>query len=223
MVWSSSVTPVCWAAQSLSQSQVPVHVAGGLSEAQAKAYRIADNRTSMENAWDLELLPLEIADLKLLDSDLALLGFDPDELAALAAPAPAPGLTDPDEIPPASDKPGSRSGDLWLLGQHKLVCGDSTDAPTVARLMAGERAALMATDPPYLVDYTGGNHPQTWKETGTLKASARTAEEKTRHWDAYADHDQAVGFYSDFMAAAIAEALGQRPPSTSGSACCAWE
>lgn len=199
------------AAQSLSESQVPVHVAGGLSEAQAKAYRLADNRTAAENSWDLELLPLEIADLQLLDSDLALLGFDPDELAALATPAPSPGLTDPDEIPPLPEEPVSRPGDLWLLGQHKLVCGDSTDVATVARLMAGERAALMATDPPYLVDYDGGNHPQTWRKTGTLKASARSAEEKTRHWDAYTDHDQAVGFYSDFMAAAIAEALGQRP------------
>jgi hypothetical protein len=73
--------------------------------------------------------------------------------------------------------------------------------------MAGERAALMATDPPYLVDYDGGNHPQTWGRDGKPISS----EDKTRHWDAYSDHDSAVGFYHDFIAAALAEALSERP------------
>ena len=199
------------AAQSLGHPQVPVHVAGGLTAAQTKAYRIADNRTAAENMWDLELLPLEIADLQLLDSDLGLLGFEADELAALLAPTPAPGLTDPDEVPLLPETPTSRLGDLWLLGSHRLACGDSTDAASVAHLMAGERATLMATDPPYLVDYDGGNHPQTWKQTGTLKTSAATSEEKTRHWDTYTDPQAAAAFYEQFVAVAIAEALGPRP------------
>ena len=72
--------------------------------------------------------------------------------------------------------------------------------------MAGERAVGMFTDPPYLVDYDGGNHPQTWKDGKKVSAAA-----KTKHWDAYTDHDQAVGFYRAFLAAALAEALGERP------------
>ena len=110
------------AAQSLSESQVPVHVAGGLSEAQAKAYRLADNRTAAENSWDLELLPLEIADLQLLDSDLALLGFDPDELAALATPAPVPGPDGPRRDPATARGAG-------LAARRPLAAG-----PAQARL-----------------------------------------------------------------------------------------
>ena len=67
---------------------------------------------------------------------------------------------------PSRQRAALQSGDLWLLGEHRLLCGDSTDRAHVARLMAGERAALMATDPPYLVDYDGGNHPQTWNKAG---------------------------------------------------------
>jgi DNA modification methylase len=116
-----------------------------------------------------------------------------------------PGLVDPDEVPEVPAEPVSRLGDLWLLGPHKLLCGDSTEPASVERLMAGGRALAMITDPPYLVDYDGGNHPQTWGEHGT------TAEQKTKHWDAYTDHEQAVGFYRDFIAVALAEALGERP------------
>ena len=115
------------------------------------------------------------------------------------------GLVDPDEVPAVPEEPVSRPGDLWLLGGHHLLCGDSTKADDVSRLMAGDRAVLMATDPPYLVDYDGGNHPQTWGAHGT------TAEQKTKHWDAYTDHEQAVGFYRDFIAVALSEALGERP------------
>ena len=117
------------------------------------------------------------------------------------------GLVDPDEAPDPPEEPVSRPGDLWLLGDHRLLCGDSTKAEYVRRLMAGERATLMATDPPYLVDYDGGNHPQTWGRDGKPISS----EDKTRHWDAYSDHDSAVGFYRDFIAAALAEALSERP------------
>lgn len=105
------------------------------------------------------------------------------------------------------EEPISKSGDLWLLGRHRLLCGDSTKPADVERLMAGERASLMATDPPYLVDYDGGNHPQTWSGTrGRI-----SCEEKTRHWDAYTDHVSAVDFYRDFLAAALAHALSERP------------
>ena len=195
------------AAQSLGQEQVPVHVACGLTAAQAKAYRIADNRTAAENSWDLELLPLELDELAALDCDLGLLGFEAEELAGLRPAQGSAGLTDPDEVPEPPACPVVRSGDLWLLGPHRLLCGDSTKAADVERLMAGERACLMATDPPYLVDYDGGNHPQTWNKNG----KAISAEDKTRHWDAYSDPIQAVEFYRDFLAVAVAGALNERP------------
>jgi DNA modification methylase len=117
------------------------------------------------------------------------------------------GLIDPDEVPEPPAEPISKVGDLYTLGGHRLLCGDSTDPEQVRRIMAGERAALMATDPPYLVDYDGGNHPQTWGRNG----KAISSEEKTKHWDAYTDHDAAVTFYRDFLAAALAEALTERP------------
>jgi DNA modification methylase len=93
------------------------------------------------------------------------------------------------------------------LGDHRLLCGDATDASVVKRLMNGERAGLMATDPPYLVDYDGGNHPQTWSKDGKIIS----AEAKTRHWDAYRDPEGAVDFYQRFLAAALEEALDERP------------
>ena len=117
------------------------------------------------------------------------------------------GLVDPDALPELPAAPLSRPGDLWLLGPHRLLCGDSTEAATVERLMASERAVAMFTDPPYLVNYDGGNHPQTWGADGRTISS----KDKTKHWDAYRDHDQAVGFYCDFLAAALAGALCPSP------------
>ena len=119
------------------------------------------------------------------------------------------GLVDPDSVPEPPAEPASRAGDLWLLGEHRLLCGDSTCDVDVRRLMAGKRASLTATDPPYLVDYDGGNHPQTWANGG--KQPGAPADSGTKHWDAYYDHDQAVGFYREFIAVALAEALTQRP------------
>ena len=95
----------------------------------------------------------------------------------------AGGLVDPGEVPEPPEEPVTQARRPWLLGEHKLLCGDSTEAEDVQRLMAGERASLMATDPPYLVDYNGGNHPQTWTKDGRPISS----EEKTKHWDAYTD------------------------------------
>ena len=93
-------------------------------------------------------------------------------------------------MPAVPEVPVSKPGDLWLLSDHRLLAGDSTKAEDVQRLMAGERAGLMATDPPYLCDYDGGNRPQTWAKDGRRISS----EEKTRHWDDYVDHDTSVAF-----------------------------
>ena len=101
-----------------------------------------------------------------------------------------------DEIPEPPVVPVTKPGDLWILGEHRLLCGDSTKAEDVARLMDGEKAALLATDPPYLVDYTGGNHPQSW---------SNQAEVKDKGWDAYRDAESSVVFYENFLRAALAQ------------------
>jgi DNA modification methylase len=194
------------AARRLGLKQVPVHVASGLTAAQAKAFRLMDNRSNQETSWDLELLPLELEELLALEIDPALTGFAAEEIAALLA-TPSEGLCDPDELPEIPEEPISKPGDLYLLGAHRLLCGDATNAVDVRRLMAGERAALMATDPPYLVNYDGGNRPQTWAKDGR----AISSEEKTRHWDDYVDYDSSVEFYSDFLKTAIAGALADNP------------
>jgi DNA modification methylase len=115
------------------------------------------------------------------------------------------GLTDPDEVPEPPAEPISKPGDLWLLGKHRLLCGDSTDAAQVQRLMAGERAGLMATDPPYLVDYEGGVHPASEANGGIVNGVRVGHDEK--HWDVYLDHAAAVGFYRDFLKVALDVAL----------------
>jgi DNA modification methylase len=196
------------AAKQLGLKQVPVHVAADLSPAQAAAYRIADNRTNEETSWDTELLSVEISKLCSLDYDIDVLGFAADELTELLA-QPTIGLVDPDEVPSVPQEPISRPGDLWHLGNHTLLCGDSTSPTDVARLMAGERASLMATDPPYLVNYDGGNHPPTWANGGKQPGAA--PDSATKHWDSYVDHDTAVAFYEQYLNAAVEYALTTTP------------
>jgi DNA modification methylase len=135
---------------------VPVHVALNLTPAQVKAYRIMDNRSHQEAEWDLELLVPEISELQALSVDLALTGFNLDELDEFLAKADAaPGLTDDDACPEVLPDPISVLGDVWLLGRHRLMCGDSTSIDAVDKLMAGEKADLVFTDPPYNLDYEG--------------------------------------------------------------------
>ena len=113
------------AAQRLGLETVPVHVARDLSAEQAKAYRIADNQTASIADWDLDLLPIELAELREMDFDLDLLGFAEDELAKLLHPQMQEGLTDPDDVPEPPDEAITQPGDLWILGDHRLLCGDS--------------------------------------------------------------------------------------------------
>jgi DNA modification methylase len=109
------------------------------------------------------------------------------------------GLTDPDEAVALPEEPVTQPGDLYQLGEHRLLCGDSTSSADVARLMAGERATLMATDPPYLVDYVGGAHPASAGNKGVAG--------RDKHWDEYIDHPHAVEFYVDFLRCALKNAL----------------
>jgi DNA modification methylase len=139
------------AAQKLGMTQVPVHVAMGLSEAQIRGLRIADNQTATIAEWDLDLLPLELADLKGLDFDLGLLGFSDDDLAKYLNGDVQDGLTDPDEVPEPPDEAITQPGDLWILGDHRLLCGDSSKPEDLDRLLDGAPIHLVNTDPPYNV------------------------------------------------------------------------
>jgi len=146
------------AAKALGLTTVPVHVAEGLTPAQARAYRLMDNRSHENAEWDDELLRLEFGDLKLDGFDLDLTGFDQDQLSELLAGESVEGLTDPDEAPAVPDEAVSRSGDLWILGDHRVLCGDATVSTDVENLMGGVLADMAFTDPPYNVDY--GNKPK---------------------------------------------------------------
>ena len=139
------------AAQKLGLKQVPVHVATDLTPAQVKAYRLADNQTATLAEWNYDLLPLELKDLAGMDFDLSLLGFSQEDLGALLAPPGNEGLTDEDAVPLPGDAAITQPGDLWILGQHRLLCGDSASAADVDRLLAGAAVHLVNTDPPYNV------------------------------------------------------------------------
>ncbi|TKZ20795.1 DNA methylase [Shimia litoralis] len=155
------------AAQQLGLDTAPVHVAKGLSEAQARAFRIMDNRSGENAEWDEGLLNLELADLLEAEFDLGLTGFSEDELTALMSSleddsGPQEGE---DEIPETPEDPVSRPGDLWVLGKHRLLCGDATVATDVERVLDGVTPLLMVTDPPYGVEYDPG-----WRnDTGAAK------------------------------------------------------
>jgi DNA modification methylase len=139
------------AALKLGITEVPVHVATGLTPAQIKAYRIADNQSATLSDWNYDLLPIELAGLKDMDYDLGLLGFDQDQLAQLLNPGVRDGLCDPDETPEPPDEATTQPGDLWLLGEHRLLCGDSSKVEDVDRLLDGAAIHLANTDPPYNV------------------------------------------------------------------------
>jgi DNA modification methylase len=139
------------AAKRLGFKTVPVHVAKGLTPAQVKAYRLMDNRSHENAEWDNELLKLELGDLKLEDIDLALTGFDEAELDRLLAELDGADSADEAPAPPAD--PISRPGDLWICGEHRVLCGDATVLADVEKVLDGELADMSFTDPPYNVNY----------------------------------------------------------------------
>jgi len=141
------------AAQKLGLDAVPVVVLDHLSPTQRRAYVLADNKLALNAGWDTDLLKLELSDLKEVGADLDLIGFSDAELEVLLAPAGTQGLTDPDETPEPPVDPVSGPGDVWQLGRHRIICGDSTDALVVEKLLGDVRPHLMVTDPPYGVEY----------------------------------------------------------------------
>jgi DNA modification methylase len=140
------------AARKLGMSTVPAIELSGLSEAQKRAYIVADNKMALNAGWDNELLGLELGDLASLGFDLSLTGFDDLEIAALTSLGNA-GLIDPDDIPETPEQPTTLPGDVWLLGKHRLICGDSTKAADVERVLNGVKPHLLVSDPPYGVSY----------------------------------------------------------------------
>jgi len=142
------------AARKLGMTEVPVIVLGHLSETQRRALIIADNRIAEQAGWDEELLRLELEALREEDFDLDITGFDFDEIdRLLQGTETAAGNIDDDEVPEAPEETVSKTGDLWLLGSHRLLCGDATVLADVERVLDGGLADLCFTDPPYNVDY----------------------------------------------------------------------
>jgi DNA modification methylase len=144
------------AARKLGLQEAPVHVADNLTPAQVRAYRLLDNRSHEETSWDEDLLGLELLDLKGMGVDLDLTGFNTDEIDEYLARAERGAWrTDEDAVPEVPEVPVSAAGDLWVLGPHRLLCGDATVAASYQTVLAGGRADMTFTDPPYGVDYVG--------------------------------------------------------------------
>jgi len=157
------------AARKLGMDKVPTIELKDMTEAQKKAYVIADNKLALNAGWDTNFLSLELQELKDQDFDLTLLGFDDKELDALLAPEVTEGLTDEDAVPDTPIEPKTKLGDIYILGNHRLMCGDSTSIDAVNKLMNGKKADVVFTDPPYGMflnaDYSdmGGKNSMTKK------------------------------------------------------------
>jgi DNA modification methylase len=147
------------AARKLGMDEVPSIVIDHLSKAQQRALVIADNQLALNAGWDMDMLKAEIEDLQLDDFDLNILGFDDKFLDGLLEPEPTAGLTDEDAVPEVPETPKTVLGDVWLLGNHRLMCGDSTSIDAVEKLMDGQKPNTMVTDPPY-----GVKLDQSWRD-----------------------------------------------------------
>jgi DNA modification methylase len=156
------------AARQLGLSEVPVIILDALTETQRRQLMLADNRIAQNAGWDLEMLKLELQDLSSVGVDLSALGFSKSELARALSPAKT-GLTDEDDVPAPSEAATAKPGEIWCLGEHRVACGDSTDAELVARLLDCAQPNLMVTDPPYGVVYD----PE-WRHRAGVNNSKRT-------------------------------------------------
>jgi DNA modification methylase len=150
------------AAIQLGLDAVPCLRLSHLTETQRRAYTLADNRIALSSTWNEAMLALEFAELQIEDVDLTVAGFTEAEIAALTAEGTPTGLTDPDDVPDVPGEPVTVLGDVWILGKHRLVCGDCTDADTVDKALNGVRPHLMVTDPPYGVEYDAD-----WRNTAS--------------------------------------------------------
>jgi len=163
------------ASKKLNIDKVPTIELSHLTETQKKAYILADNKLALNAGWDDDLLSLELLNLRELDFDLDLIGFGEDELDQIiqTSAEQCEGNTDPDEVPEVTEKPKTRRGDVWLLGNHRLMCGDCTNVDDVTKCVNESKIDLVFSDPPYGIDVVksktvGGGGRTKFKSTGTI-------------------------------------------------------
>ena len=155
------------AARKLGLKEVPCMRLSHLTETKRKAYILADNRIALNSGWDNDLLMIELKDLDMDGINLSILGFDADEINALLNPiTETEGLTDEDEVPEPPPEPITKLGDIWILGNHRLMCGDSTSIDAVEKLVDNAKIDLCYTDPPYGINEKGD---RTARKTGLAK------------------------------------------------------
>ena len=167
------------AAQKLGLDKVPTIDCSDMTPSQKKAYIIADNKLALNAGWDTAMLTIEMQELEDEGFDLELLGFDDKELNALLEPEIVEGLTDEDEVPELPEEPKSKLGDVYILGDHRLMCGDSTSIDAVEKMMAGDKASLVVTDPPWNVAYGTNlaNNAQGYKQRTIMNDNFETTQE----------------------------------------------
>lgn len=196
------------AARQLGLAEVPVIVLRGLSDVQRRQVVLADNRIGLNAGWDAEMLSLELRDLRDLGADLQVLGFSENELARALNGGISTGLTDEDDVPEAPVEAVSRLGDIWVLGAHRVLCGDATRREDVAALLGGVSPLLMVTDPPYGVEYD----PE-WRHRLGVNSSPRTGkvlnDERTDWREAWAlfPGDVAYVWHGALHATVVSESL----------------
>lgn len=191
------------AARKLGIDTVPCITLDHLTDAQKRAYVIADNKLALNAGWDDELLRVELDELAELGFDLELTGFSLDEIEALQVdPEPEEGLTDEDAVPEAPAESVTVLGDVWQLGEHRVMCGDSTSIDAFATLMAGSAADMIFTDPPYGMSYDGGRSK---KNFGMIK-----------------NDDAQGGALVDLVRDAIATARANSKDGASAYVCFPW-
>jgi DNA modification methylase len=174
------------AATRLGLADVPVVIARGWSEDEKRAYRLADNQLAARASWEPEQLRNELRELDFGGFDLDLIGFEPDQLETILASLGSSGLTDPDSVPEVPDQPVTGLGDIWLLGNHRVGCGDSTSSADVAQVLAGSEPHLMVADPPYGVSYEPSWRARRGLGAGKL-AQGKVLNDDRADWrDAYA-------------------------------------
>ena len=167
------------AAQKLGLDKVPTIDCSDMTPSQKKAYIIADNKLALNAGWDTAMLTIEMQELEVEGFDLELLGFDDKELNALLEPEIVDGLTDEDEVPELPEEPKSKLGDIYILGNHRLMCGDSTSIDAVEKMMDGDKASLVVTDPPWNVAYGTNlaNNAQGYKQRTIMNDNFETTQE----------------------------------------------
>jgi DNA modification methylase len=198
------------AARKLGLQEVPVMIARGWTEAQRRAYVVADNQLALNAGWDMDLLSIEMLDLKAEGFDLSLIGFDDKMLDALLADKTEDGLTDPDDVPEPSADPVSKLGDVWVMDRHRLICGSSTEADTVGKLLGDVKPHLMVTDPPYGVEYEAGWRNEALGGKVGGRATGTVKNDDNADWrEAWAlfPGDVAYIWHADKHSPAVAESL----------------